>query len=130
MYDWISVSVFCFVSQLESCDYFFVRVNPILSLFLESRRIILFKFKKHIRMVINMADIKEMTHQGLEKIKEQAGKSAEEIKVVAEEKKEILEAEASIHKDKLKAEAEHLLDVQKMKKEVQKEAKEFKNMNK
>ena len=77
-----------------------------------------------------MSEIKEKAIQELGKIKVKLMEDGEDLKKVADEKKQILdaEAEADIHRGKLHAEAVHLKEVHEMKKEVEKETKEFKKL--
>ena len=75
-----------------------------------------------------MSEIKEKAIQELGKIKVKLMEDGEDLKKVADEKKQILDAEADIHRGKLHAEAVHLKEVHEMKKEVEKETKEFKKL--
>ena len=75
-----------------------------------------------------MMVIRNIKRNKNDKIREYAKAEAEKIKLAASEKKEIVEAEAGIRKEKILAEAEHFMDVQKLRKEVQKEAREYKDL--
>ena len=74
-----------------------------------------------------MMVIRNMKRNKNDKIREYVKAEAEKIKLAASEKKEIVEAEAGIRK-KILAEAEHFMDVQRLRKEVQKEAREYKDL--
>ena len=75
-----------------------------------------------------MMVIRNMKRNKNDKIREYAKAEAENIKLAASEKKEIVEAEAGIRKEKILAEAVHFIDVQRLRKEVQKEAREYKDL--
>ena len=75
-----------------------------------------------------MMVIRNIKRNKNDRIREYAKGEAERIKMAASEKKEILEAEAGIRKEKILAEAEHFMDMQKLRKEVQKEAREYKDL--
>ena len=75
-----------------------------------------------------MMVIRNMKRNKNDRVREYAKAEADRIKLAASEKKEIVEVEAEIMKEKILAEAEHFIDIQRLRKEVQKEAKEYKDL--
>ena len=75
-----------------------------------------------------MMVIRNSKRNNNEKIHDCAKVEAEKIKLAASGTKKIIETEAGIRKEKILAEAEHFMDVQRLRKEVQKEAREYKDL--